>query len=359
MLFRSNGDGTHDATCSVCNALVVDDEACTYSNGVCTLCGAEEPAQELTDPNLTIVSTSLSMQAYIGAQFRIDATAAAEYDSVYVVVTQAAPTGNSEITLTDNIDAANNGFVFEHKLAAAMMTDSISATVYGVKGEDVYTGGSVENWTVKQAAVSRLDSYYKYIDRYPQYRAYCVMFADMLNYGAEAQTTFSYATNRLATDGVDSKYLALVTATDPTISDTSSTTSTGATTVTVYNVGLGIEASVQLQIRFKLPNKASYTNYEVHYSIEGNNYVVDGTDLVDAGSSSYVALVVNEVASAWMRSPIEVTVYNKSTNTPASSTFTYSIESAAFSRVGTAIDTLVKAMMKFGDSADAYFNYGA
>ncbi|MBQ3356724.1 MAG: hypothetical protein IJG45_06385, partial [Oscillospiraceae bacterium] len=96
LVYTDNGDGTHDATCSVCSTLVVDDEACTYDNGVCTLCDAEEPVTELTDPNLTIVSTSLSLQSYIGAQFAVNTTAAAEYDSVYVVVTQSTPSGDLE-----------------------------------------------------------------------------------------------------------------------------------------------------------------------------------------------------------------------------------------------------------------------
>ena len=357
--YVDNGNGTHDEVCSVCGTILTDNEEHVYDGGYCIGCGAIEPAAELTDPDLTIVSTSLSLQSYIGAQFAVNTTAAAEYDSVYVVVTQSTPSGDLEYTLTDNIGAASNSFAYEHKLAAAEMTDNISATVYGVKGEDVYAGGSVENWTVKQAAVSRLDQYYKYVDRYPQYRAYCVMVVDMLNYGAEAQTTFNRATNRLANADLDSKYVALGTATTPTIADTSAVTATGATGVTVYSTALGVEASVQLQVTFKLPSKASYTNYEVHYSINGRSYVIDGADLANAGSSSYVTLVINEVASAEMRLPVSVTVYTKSTSQPASATYTYSVESAAYPKVGTALDGIVKAMIRYGDSADAYFNYGA
>ena len=80
---------------------------------------------------------------------------------------------------------------------------------------------------------------------------------------------------------------------------------------------------------------------------------------MDAGTSAYVLLAIDKVASPEMRLPVTVTVYNKSTNEPASQTFTYSVESFAYTRLGSAVDTLVKALMKFGDSADAYFNYSA
>lgn len=41
--YTSNNDGTHTCKCSVCGAVLVENEACTYDeNGVCTKCGAKE-----------------------------------------------------------------------------------------------------------------------------------------------------------------------------------------------------------------------------------------------------------------------------------------------------------------------------
>jgi len=299
------------------------------------------------------------MEAYIGAQFRIEPTAAAKYDSVYVIVTQSRPTGDQETILSDNI-SSSGGYIFEHKLAPAEMTDNIRAVAYGVKDGVIYTGSCVENWTVKQAALSRLDTYYPYINytQYAQYKALCIMIVDMLNYGTEAQNNFSYATDRLANDGLASKYAALATTTDPVIEDTSSTVSTGSTTIKVYRLSLGVESSVQLQVRFQMNTATAYQNCEVHYTLNGREYVVDGNDLSIASGAWYPLLVVNEVASAEMRLPVEITVYSKSTGNPISPTFVYSVESAAYSRLGTAVEPLVLALMRFGDSADAYFNFG-
>ena len=347
-IYTNNGDD-HTVTCSRCD--YNQTEGHNFVEGVC-VCGATEA---LVDEDLTITNIALNMQAYIGAQFRIEPTAAAEYDSVYVVVVQGKQEGDKEFTLTENIDTAG-GYLYEHKLPAAEITDLLIATVYGVKDGKIYTGATVENWSAKQAAISRLDTYYKYAtDKYPQYKAYCAMFVDMLYYGAEVQKAFSYATDRLATDGVNAKYLALGTKTEPAIANTSSA-SGSTTTVTVYSKSLAQQASVELQIRFKLPSKASYTKYEVRYTINGRDYVVDGADLGDAGNSSYVLLRIDKIAFPEIRFPVEITVYDKTTGKAASQTFTYSIESFAFDRLGGTFDAMVKELMKFGDSADVYFN---
>ena len=47
LVYASNNDGTHNATCSTCGEQIVTNEACTYADGVCTLCGYTQPATGL------------------------------------------------------------------------------------------------------------------------------------------------------------------------------------------------------------------------------------------------------------------------------------------------------------------------
>lgn len=50
-----NGDGTHDIACAGnCGKLFADNEACNYVEGICDVCGAEEPVDECEHVNATL-----------------------------------------------------------------------------------------------------------------------------------------------------------------------------------------------------------------------------------------------------------------------------------------------------------------
>ena len=356
--YVDNGDGTHTATCSVCNDTVTADH--TFVDGTC-ICGAVEVIDH-TDPNLTFLnnSISLSMASYIGAQMEITPAAAAAYDSIYVVVSQVKPTGTVESTLTENIaadlvDSNNNQrYVFEYTLAAAMMNDSITATVYGVKNDVVYTGATIEGWSVKAGALTQLATYYPYI-KYAAYKNRCIMLVDMLNYGAEAQNTFGYNADNLVNADLDAKYAALATATTPTIEDTSSVTANGLSSAYVYgNPAIGAETTIQLQVRFKMPSKTT-SNYEAHISYGDKNIVIDGSEFYGAGTTSYPTMIYDGLQAGEVRTLIKITIYEKSTGKPISETYTMSIESTASFMIGGTFNDLMIALMKFGDATATAF----
>ena len=275
-------------------------------------------------------------------------------------MSQVKPTGTVESTLTENIaadlvDSNNNQrYVFEYTLAAAMMNDSITATVYGVKDDVVYTGATIEGWSVKAGALTQLATYYPYI-KYAAYKNRCIMLVDMLNYGAEAQNTFGYNADNLVNADLDAKYAALATATTPTIEDTSSVTANGLSSAYVYgNPAIGAETTIQLQVRFKMPSKTT-SNYEAHISYGDKNIVIDGSEFYDAGTTLYPTMIYDGLQAGEVRTLIKITIYEKSTGKPISETYTMSIESTASFMIGGPFNDLMIALMKFGDATATAF----
>ena len=44
-IYKNLGDGTHNVVCADCGAVVSANVACNYKNGVCSTCGAKQPAK--------------------------------------------------------------------------------------------------------------------------------------------------------------------------------------------------------------------------------------------------------------------------------------------------------------------------
>ncbi len=347
--YTNNGDD-HTKTCTVGGEST--NEAHAYVDGTCA-CGATEGP--MVDSNLTISYTALNSAAYIGAQFQVPTAAASGYDSVYLVVTH---NGSTE-TLTENIGASNNLFVYEYKMAAKEMTDVITVTPYGVKDGVVYVGvaGLGENWSVRTKAFEMLDRYNKPTSS-DKNKKLAVVIANMLQYGEEAQIIFEYNTDDLATTGISETHAALINRDDPVISDTSDVTNNGISATSVYYKALGIESIVNMQIVFRLP-QADATLYRVDVEYDGAIYSIDGSEFVafDSSKPRLHIVLFDKMSTKNVRADVKYTVYAKSTGEAVSETFTYSVESFVYDMVAkeSKFSAMVKALMHYGDAANNYY----
>ena len=76
--YVDNGDGTHTATCSVCNNTVTEDH--TFTDGTC-VCGAVEATGPVPASDLVFFNKSLSLQSYVAANFLVRNSVLKNYDS--------------------------------------------------------------------------------------------------------------------------------------------------------------------------------------------------------------------------------------------------------------------------------------
>jgi hypothetical protein len=75
-----------------------------------------------------------------------------------------------------------------------------------------------------------------------------------------------------------------------------------------------------------------------------------------AGATGFLTAIYDGLTTPQQRQPVNITAYSKATGLPVSKTRTVSLESLLASMYS-ANPNLVNATMKYGDSAQAFFNY--
>ncbi len=172
--------------------------------------------------------------------------------------------------------------------------------------------------------------------------------ADMLNYGAACQTHFGYNTNNLASPGVYSDY---ATAADVTCA------SAPTDTLNLDSTSLFAKETLTYTFYFKditadMTAHISYTDY----SGQSQSMTVNGSDFVEAGG--LFAVNVPGIAIADGRAKITCEVKNgddvvaKGTDSVEG----YAVRTLAANAGNTNLCNALKMLMKFVDSANAYFD---
>lgn len=181
------------------------------------------------------------------------------------------------------------------------------------------------------------------------------LLADMLNYGAMAQKYSGAADAELVTaDGELSGLLAKATSTDPVINGLQGDPTTpivGADKKVKWtNVGLRLDDEVSVRLKFSKTEDC--TPDSVRFTIEGDNAAYTA-DVKGDGNGNYVTYLKIPVNK--MRAIVSAIVYEG--NVPVSNTLNYSVEYYAAAKQNDAnanLAALVKAMIKYGDSAAAF-----
>lgn len=346
--YTNNGDD-HSVYCNDCES-TLRTEAHNFVNGTC-VCGATEGPVVPTDPALVFASKSLSLQSYIQFNFaaRIK-TVLNNYDSWYITVSRYDYMQGK--TIEDTVEGAQYSsslWIFPVNLYSYMLNDKVTVTLYGVKNGVTYQG---ETYTSSVA-----DYVNDKIASQPE--ATKTMYANMLEYGAKAQIYMNYNPSSLATDNLG-EYASYITTTLPAMEDISSNTSTGATGVTFSRWALGISDSVKLQCAVR---QGTVTNKNNVYAIvtwtrQGETVTqrIEGEDFVASGKLFVV--VVDGIMAIEGRTPITVTIYDKTTNAAVSESMTSSISSYVAnsqSLANAAQVNVLNALLNYYDSATAVY----
>lgn len=348
-----NDDGNrYGGITALCNikligAVKLSAPAATVTRAMAIL-AQEDTATETPDSGsvdtsaLVFSNKSLSLQSYVGFHFLVDESALADFDSWYVTF-EREDAENGIVRETVNGTEHDGKYLFEYKVYSYQMADSLTATLYAVKDGVTYTG---ETYTASVADYV-MDKIASASDGMKS------VYANLLTYGAAAQTYRGYNTAELANKNLAS-YASYVTATVPSVENIAASTNHGLNGVTLRANALGIASSVQLQFVTTLSSAYDVSNLEAHIDWNGNTKVIDGKDFVRNAAGTTYTVVFEDLCAFEGRTPVSVTIFDKTTGSAISETWTYSIESYVALRqssTNTNLVTMLNAMMNYYDAA--------
>ena len=326
----------------------------------------EAPSEPIYDEAFKPASANVVFESDYTIRFTVKTAVYNKYKNVYLVVEKEMFDGDTAIDpqiieLTETATVTVNGeeryaYIVEG-FAAPEIASEVTATLYGEDENGNVVYGKAVNYSLRQYAANQIKSANSSAE-------FKTMMVDFLNYGAAAQTYFGYNTTDLANNGLTEEQLALGTVDRELVSalaltDSSSTRAKFSSANLEFESKITIIAITNINGETYTANKdtwyaeAKYTNYlgeEITLTIPFSDARIG----VDASGRTYIN--VNELAANEMSTPVEFTVYDGD-GAAVTNTLTYSIETYAAGKVnGTNANlaALVKAMMKFGDSARVY-----
>ena len=350
--YADNGDGTHTGTCIRCSK-TTKAEPHTMVNDACSACGYGASAPEV-NANIKINHT-LNLASDISINYAVQASALTAYDSFYMeciipVFQGNVQTGTKTVTLEPELKSGYYYFTLTG-VTAVQMGDTIEAVLHmtkdgkeSISATDSY---SVATYAYSQMSKSNATSALK------------TLCADLLRYGAAAQTFKNYRTDKLADGDMTLEqvlYLSDVTSlqfgnNNKVLNDLANPT------VTWVGKSLSLESKVVLRFVFDasayagsvedLTLKIGYVNY----AGEVVTTEVGGAQLYNAEKGQY-AFDFDGLLAAELRSVLTVAVY--SGNTRVSPSMVYSADTYGNNKTGTLL-ALCKALVAYSDSALIYF----
>jgi len=306
----------------------------SYTDGVCTACGAAEVVEvEKFDIDVARMVLGNALEF----QFGVDKSKFATTEDYYAVIEKSWADGS---TTTKTVPAEDWGTVGTYwaisydGLAAKEMGDVFNVTIYNADGVAI---SNAKTDSVRDYVMRNVDK---------QNATLRTLMVNMLNYGAAAQVNFKYGTDDLA---------------NKLLSDTQkSWASTGVKELNSYLVKgtnymgtrLVLESRIQLQIAFKGMTRNMYAIYTY---TDNNGKLqtvrVEGADFVDVG---VLGVEMSALVYADARNTVMITVYNA--DGTVYGTATDSIEGYVQRNAKSDTDVSME-LMKFADSAKAYL-YG-
>lgn len=240
-------------------------------------------------------------------------------------------------------------YVFRFRnIAPNQMNDTIYATLYATYNGVEYVSETKE-YSVAEYCYSTLDKYAA--DDYAELRT---LLVDLLNYGVQSQLYTNYNTNNLANANLTEAQLAWGTAEEPTLTNSLNTAyeTVENPLITWKGASLNLNDSVSMRFKFIAEDieglSLKITGETGEWNITANNFVLE---------DGVYSVRFSGLNAGQMSEKVYLTMYKD--GVAVSNTVRYSIESYAYSKQDSTIEHLsglVKAMMKYGNSAYAFVN---
>ena len=348
--YKNNGE-THTATCGRCTDSFT--AAHGYTGGEC-VCGATQYVAPTVDQSI-VINHTLNLASDISVNYAVKGDLLVAYDSYHLEVQVPTYSGNVQTgTTTVRIQPVQNGGYYYFTLTgitAVQMNDPLLATLHMSKGGKEY--------------VSNADSYgiavyaYNQLNKSNASKALKTLCADLLRYGAAAQTYKGYRTDALATDAltaVQQGYLSDLNAvtfgnTNTIFNDLS------APMITWAGKALNLDSKVVVKFIFDV---GAYTgdlsNLTLRLAYRDNAGTYRTATLTNPGvydeSKRLYAFDFDGLMAAELRTALSATVYAGSAQ--VSRTLQYSADTYGNNKTGTLLQ-VCKALFAYSDSAKAYF----
>ncbi len=350
--------------CSALVKAVVYNESTTFSTNVFngtsaefTLYGhtgstaetyAKANSHNFVSVNIKFLSASLSLYNDISVNFKANKTAmdAAGITEPYAVF----EFGGNKYTVTDYTvetmmlngeDIEVYVFAFKH-LAPDRMNDTITATLHASFGGQDIASSSV-TYSVAKYCYNQL----KKLTFKTELGTMCV---DLLNYGAATQEYTGHNIDALANADLTDEQKAWGTQDDREFTNVTARENAPAVESAYWkSASLKLKENITVEMKFQTDDISGlYVEIEMY----GRTYRVDefGYDSVN----NFYVVEFDKFSAMHMSEVIKATVRDAEGNA-VSKVLTYSVESYAYSKKDIdGIGKLVRAMMKYGDSAIAY-----
>ena len=351
-VYFDEGD-THSYSCSVC--WTEGREEHSYDAGFCSLCGAAEP-QGIPVDDAIVIRHTLNLASDISINFAVSAASLSDYDMFYLECVRDTYNGNEQAgTESVIIDAPtlSNGYYYFTLMGinATQMGDEISATLYMIKGDEVYCSNE-DLYSVSVYAYNQLDK----SNASDSLKSLC---ADLLRYGAAAQTFKSYRTDTLVDEAMTELHKTYLSDLDAVTFGSTSILQgdVAAPSVTWEGKSLILDSKITLRYIFNASNYKGDINaltLRVSYRDYSGKTVSKtiGNPVVYNASKNWYSFEFNGLLAAELRTVVNVAVY--SGNTQISETLSYSADTYPNGKTGNLL-AVCKAMLAYSDSAKVYF----
>ncbi len=296
---------------------------------------------------LSFAGASLSLHHNLAINYKVNKALfeTVGYTNAYVVFELNGVT----TTVTDYTISEDRCIFTFRNIAPNQMNDTIYATLYatydGVEYESAVREYSVAEYCYNTLGKCTTDDYAKLR----------TLLVDLLHYGAQSQLYTEHNTQNLANANLTAAQLAWGTTEDPTLTNSLNTTyeTVENPLVTWKGASLNLNDSVSMRFKFTaedikgLSLKVIGENGD-EWTLKSSNFVLD---------DGVYSVRFNGLHAGQMSEKVYLTMYKD--GVAVSNTVRYSIESYAYSKQNSSIEhlsDLVKAMMKYGNSAHSYVN---
>ncbi|MBQ7340826.1 MAG: leucine-rich repeat domain-containing protein [Oscillospiraceae bacterium] len=294
--------------------------------------------------NLDFKGASLSLQHNLSINYKVDQTLFEDvgYTNPYVVFEL-----NGVKTKVSTYSVSGDRYVFAFRnIAPNQMNDTIKATLYATYN-GVECASAIREYSVAEYCYSMLDLYAA--DEYAELRT---LLVDLLNYGAASQTYTGYRTDSLVNASLTETQLLWGTNEEPTLDTVLDTNYKTVENPTAQwkGAGLNLQESISIRLKFTAEN---VKDLRVIIESGTGKWTIFSDKFIEEDGVYHVYFIGLDAGQ--MRQSVYLTIYDG--DTPVSNAVCYSIESYAYEKQNSTIaglPELVKAMMRYGDSAYAY-----
>lgn len=313
---------------------------------ICSICTNKETEVIPQVTKLKFAGASLSLHHNLAINYKVDKALfeGVGYTNPYVIFEM-----NGVKTKVSKYSASGDFYSFTlYNIAPNQMNDTVYATLYATYDGVEYLSTTIE-YSIAEYCYSMLEIYTS--DKYAELRT---LLVDLLHYGTQAQLYTNYNTSNLVDEKLSDEQLLWGTSEEPTLTNALDTTYETVETPTAKWKGAGITLNDSVCMRFMFTTD-SIEGLSVKIKSATNEWIITSDNFIKENGAYYVYF--NALNAGQMSEKVYLTIYNG--DVAISNTVCYSIESYAYEKQSSTIEhlsDLVKAMMKYGNSAYAYVN---